>query len=118
MDLHIESETPVKGIILLRAKGGIDGATYQYLENAVEELDDRDDLERIVLDLTGVTYMSSCGIGLLMRLHNGAATKGRSLVLMGLGEAVRHVLQTTRLLSYFTVKEKREEALQTVSGVE
>lgn len=116
MDLLIEKRTPAAGVVMLRLRGGIDGATSQYLENAVEELEG-EDFDRLVLDLSDVGYMSSCGIGLLMRLHNGAAQKGRGLILLKPAGAVREVLETTKLLSYFTVSDSSEEALQATRGV-
>ena len=116
VDLLVEKKFPATGVVLMRLRGGIDGATSQYLESAVEELED-DDFDRLVLDLSGVGYMSSCGIGLLMRLHNDAAQKGRGLVLLEPVGAVRKVLETTKLLSYYTVTDSREEAFQTTRGL-
>ncbi len=53
---------------------------------------------RLVLDLSGVRFLDSSGLGLLLRARNFARSReGGSLVLRGAGENVRNVLRLARV---------------------
>ncbi len=59
--------------------------------------------KRIVLDLTGVTFMDSSGLGTLVRLFVSAKSAGCNLELINLGKRIRELLGLTNLLSVFTI---------------
>jgi anti-sigma B factor antagonist len=61
------------------------------------------DCSRVVLDLTDLTRMDSMGLGALARLYVSARSAGCDLELMNLGKQVRQLLDTTNLLSAFTI---------------
>jgi anti-sigma B factor antagonist len=56
----------------------------------------------IVLDLAGVTFMDSMGLGALVRLHVSASGSGSRLELIHLGKQIRELLGLTHLLSVLT----------------
>ncbi len=58
---------------------------------------------RLVLDLSEVTYMDSMGLGTIIRLYVSARSAGHDLELINLGKRVRELLGMTNLLSVFTV---------------
>lgn len=59
--------------------------------------------KRIVLDLTGLTFMDSSGLGTLVRLFVSARSAGCNLELINLGQRIRELLGLTNLLSVFTI---------------
>lgn len=56
---------------------------------------------RIVLNLSEVTHIDSNGIGMLVGLYVAAKNSNAVIKLAGLGEKVKSVLETTRLISLF-----------------
>jgi anti-sigma B factor antagonist len=50
-------------------------------------------LNTVVVDMTGVTFVSSMGIGLLLRAHRELRAQGRSLLLHGLRPHIRKSLE-------------------------
>jgi anti-sigma B factor antagonist len=52
-----------------------------------------DGLQTVVVDMTGVTFVSSVGIGLLLRAHRELRAQGRSLLLHGLRPHIRKSLE-------------------------
>ncbi len=65
---------------------------------------------RLLLDLRGVPYMDSSGVGTLVEVwRRVGAYKGR-LVLFGLNSRVRSVFEITKLDTFFTICETEEEA--------
>jgi anti-sigma B factor antagonist len=65
---------------------------------------------RIVLDLGGVSYIDSSGLGTLAGLYAAARSAGGAIKLANLGSRMRDMLQMTRLLTVFDVYDRAEEA--------
>ncbi len=56
---------------------------------------------RIVLDCTQLTYIASVGLRTLLALHRNAADRSRGVILAGVTEPVRHILDLAGLLARF-----------------
>ena len=63
----------------------------------------RSGAKKILLDLHGVTYVDSTGIGELVGLFTNASEVGSSVRLCNLPQKVRDVLEVTRLITVFEV---------------
>jgi anti-sigma B factor antagonist len=66
---------------------------------------------RIVLNLAGVLYVDSSGIGELVSRHMTTRHAGGRLVLLSLPRKIRELLQITKLLDLFEIYEEEERAL-------
>ena len=60
---------------------------------------------RIVLNLAGVSYMDSGGLGQLVTAYTTVMNAGGQLRLLSPGERVRYLLEITKLNTVFTVLE-------------
>jgi anti-sigma B factor antagonist len=67
---------------------------------------------RIVLDLGGVSYIDSGGLGTLVALYTTAQNAGGSVKLANLTQRVDDLLQVTKLLTVFEVYDSEEKAVQ------
>lgn len=67
---------------------------------------------RIVLNLGGVTYIDSGGLGTLVSLFTTAHSAGSSIKLAHLTQRVGDLLQVTKLLTVFEVYNTEDEAVQ------
>lgn len=65
----------------------------------------------ILLNLAGVTYIDSCGLGELVASQVSVENKGGEIKLVGLTETLRELLTVTRLLTVFDAYENEAEAL-------
>ena len=70
----------------------------------------------ILLNLTDVTYIDSCGLGELIASQVSVENKGGEIKLFGLTEALRELLTTTRLLTVFDVYENEADAIENFDG--
>jgi anti-sigma B factor antagonist len=61
---------------------------------------------RVVLDLAGVTFMDSMGVGLLVETSRRFVPEFRVLVLRAPSEQVRQVLEITGLLQAFEILDR------------
>ena len=67
---------------------------------------------RILLNLAGVTFIDSCGLGELVASQVSVGNKGGEIKLVGLTETLRELLTVTRLLTVFDAYENEADALQ------
>ena len=66
----------------------------------------------IVLDLGGVTFIDSCGLGELVASQVSVENKGGEIKLAGLTESLRELLTVTRLLAVFDTYENEADAIE------
>ena len=66
--------------------------------------------DRIILDLSGVSYMDSSGIGTLVEIKRRVERYKGSLILAALQPRVRGLLEITNLEQFFTIATDVAEA--------
>jgi anti-sigma B factor antagonist len=105
---HEAAASPVTLVIdragnaaVVRCSGRLVAGVNNSLYIKVSEL--IPDNKRIVLDLTGLTFMDSMGLGTLVRLYVSARSAGCSLELINLGKRIRELLGIANLLSVFSI---------------
>lgn len=76
------------------------------------------DARGLVLDLSGVGYLDAAGIGTLIACHRRALRGGQRVVLTGLRQRVREVLQLTSLAGQLGEAETTDQALRVLAGFE
>jgi anti-sigma B factor antagonist len=109
MDLKIEKRQ-VNGVTIVSCQGRImfgdeANALRDFLKEALAET------PRMVLNLAGVTYIDSGGLGTLVGVYSSARAAGADIKLTGLGQRLRDVLQITKLATVFQVFNSEQEAL-------
>nr|HWE86655.1 STAS domain-containing protein [Terracidiphilus sp.] len=84
---------------VVHCRGRLVSETGNMLYNAARELIPNNNC--LVLDLTGVTYVDSMGLGTLVRIYVSCKSGGVTLQLINLGKQVRELLGITNLFSVF-----------------
>ncbi len=109
MQLKLSSRI-VDGIAVLDCAGRIVfGDESSLLRDVARKLINEN--KRIVLNLSGVNYIDSGGLGTLVSLFTTAQKAGGSIKLANLTERVGDLLQVTKLLTVFEVYDSEEKAL-------
>ncbi|HVL66063.1 MAG TPA: STAS domain-containing protein [Vicinamibacterales bacterium] len=67
--------------------------------------------KRIVLDLGGVTYIDSSGLGEMVSCHTAASRQDGTIRLANLGKKSRDLLVMTKLIMVFSVYDTEAEAI-------
>ena len=67
--------------------------------------------KKIILNMAGIKYIDSAGLGTLVAAHVSAKTQGASVRLCNLGEKFHEVMQITRLLTIFDVYDTETAAV-------
>jgi anti-sigma B factor antagonist len=74
------------------------------------------DAKNIILNFSGLDYMNSSGIGLLVTLLIRANRQKQRLLAAGLSEHYRQIFELTRLNEAISIFPTEEEALAAVSS--
>lgn len=110
MDTKIYTENTAT---IIEVKGSIDGQTAPILQEKI--LPEIGSTPKILLNMTGVSFMSSAGLRTLLVLQRKAAEKtideqNIQIILVGLSEEIRDTMAITGFLDFFTVCETIDEA--------
>lgn len=94
--MEITREKQAGGWVELRVKGRLDSYWADHFKTALEDLV-REGTHKIRLNLAGVSYLSSAGIGALVWCHKHLESIRGKLVVANPSESVKEVLELTRL---------------------
>lgn len=109
---RVRFDEPAEWILVVRVVGELDAVTVPLLQIALDARRQRTRPCRLVIDLAGVTLLSSAALGLLQRLHHDTRDSDQHLVLTGTGHpAVHRPLRVTGLLALFDTRPTATQAL-------
>jgi anti-sigma B factor antagonist len=106
-----QSTRTVDGITVMDCDGRIIfGEESAALRDSIKSLIMQNN--KIVLNLGGVNYIDSGGLGTLVALYTTARAAGGAIRLANLTQRVGDLLQVTKLLTVFEVFDSVDEAVQ------
>ena len=94
------SEYSHGAVSVLKPSGPLVGEDADKLKSRVLEVRTKS-LGRLVLDLSGIPYVDSRGLEVLVEVSDELAESGQALKLCGSNDVVREVFDLTELTSYF-----------------
>lgn len=100
---------PRQGCTLVRVTGEVDFETASGLHRAVEEA--ARSSPRVIIDFTGVSFIDSTGLGVILVARNEADARGGSVALVGSSALVRRLLRSAQIDHAFAMYDNLDEAL-------
>ncbi|PYX38273.1 MAG: hypothetical protein DMG81_12220 [Acidobacteria bacterium] len=112
---RLEVERPFRdaggrGVLLLR--GPLVNENLPDFQNAIR----RENVPTIILDLTGVPYIDSAGLGSLVSTYVSRHKSGQRTVLTGVNARIIHLLEITRMAQLFAIFPSLADALDALSN--
>ena len=98
---------------LVRVRGDLDLESAPALTDRLKALVGQ---HLLVVDLTGVEFLDSTGLGVLVGAHTDSAACGGGLALVGLHPRVQKVLRITKLNKVFTTYDTLEALNADLAG--
>jgi anti-sigma B factor antagonist len=101
------------GASVIHLEGTIDGSSAPTAQSGIVPL-----IEpgcRLVLDLSGVDFMSSAGLRLMLLVFRQVSAAGGKVAMIGLSEEIRDTMSLTGFLDFFTTAESEDAALLAVA---
>jgi anti-anti-sigma factor len=99
------TESPVKAVVA-HVSGALDGENSALFLDAARDLVDYGSGEgavELIIDLEGLTYASSAGIGILMSVLTVARAAGLAMRLINIGPKVESVIKLLGFESFFII---------------
>jgi anti-sigma B factor antagonist len=103
-------------VTTLAVAGEVNGSNYCQLIEAADLLLGAGHIQ-LILDLSGVTYISSAGLLALQTIATRAAYLGGTVVLCGPNSDVRHVLEMTGIIHAIGVYPDAAAAQAGLAGI-
>jgi anti-sigma B factor antagonist len=96
----LEFDTTLSGAgdALIALAGELDLSGAPALDQEIEELSRRAEVQRVVLDLRGLEFLDSSGLRVVALAERRLSAGGRSLVLVRGNENVQRVFEITRMM--------------------
>jgi anti-sigma B factor antagonist len=107
MDIQVSQTSGVSLVVL---QGDLDMGTADQVKRTLMELVQKGQ-SKLVVDLAGVSYIDSSGLGALVAAMKQARGVGGNLKLCGLQDDVRSIFEMTRLIKVIAVHSDRQEAV-------
>ena len=114
--LTLSLDRPARGVVVVGISGDVDLASVPRLTELIRQRMTAANLLAVVLDLSDVAFVNSCGLELLLHAQRRADHRGIDLRLVTGGGCVHRLLELTRLTDRFTHHDSVAEALAAVQA--
>ncbi len=103
------------GVMILDLKGKLTiGEGDELLKDKVNSLIQQGH-QKLLLNLEGVPYVDSAGLGEIVRTYTTVSRQGGKLKLLNLTKRIEDLLAITKLLTVFETFESEQEAVKSFS---
>jgi anti-sigma B factor antagonist len=106
------NQSTVKDVNVVRLTGDLDGNTAPAVQAEIMQL--VVPYAKMILDMSGVSYMSSAGLRMLLVTYRSINSQSGKVILVGLSEEIRDTMSLTGFLDFFTYLETLDEGLKTL----
>ena len=102
----------VNGVTILDLKGKITlGEGDELLKKEIDSLIQKDQ-KKLLLNLEGVPYIDSAGLGEIVRTYTTVSRQGGKLKVLNLTKRIQDLLAITKLLTVFETYESEPDAVK------
>lgn len=109
-------QRPVGDVVILDLKGKITlGDGDELLKDKVNSLVNQGH-KKIILNLEGVPYIDSAGLGIVVQTYTTVSRNGGSLKLLNLTKRITDLLSITKLLTVFETFDSEDDAVRSFSA--
>jgi anti-sigma B factor antagonist len=107
MEINVKSSGQVT---LVEMAGDIDSNTAPQAQERILPL--VQPAAKILLEMSGIDYMSSAGLRMLLSMYRQVSRQNGSIVLVGLAEEIKDTMSVTGFLNFFTIRDTVDEGLK------
>lgn len=98
------SKRKQNGVLVVRPSGELDQHSADVLRSQLDAALAEPDVVRIEFDMSGVTFMDSAGVGVLLGRYRLISKKGGSMGVYGASKSVERIL---RMSGVYTIASER-----------
>jgi stage II sporulation protein AA (anti-sigma F factor antagonist) len=109
--LHVDLES-IRDTLMARIKGEIDLATADELREIIDERLKKDSYKAIILDLGGVSFIDSSGLGFILGRYKKITGQGGKMYIVRARPSVSRVLELSGIKKLITVYDTENEVFK------
>ena len=94
---------------ILEVEGDVDLYNVGELKLSIFKLLDTDDVESLIIDMKGICYMDSSGIGTLVAGQKKVKKQSGKFALLNIRDEVLNILKLATLDQFFTIYESESD---------
>ena len=103
-------------ILYIQLEGEIDHHSAQYIRESVDMAFDPTDCRQMIFDFSGVTFMDSSGIGMIIGRYKNAKKRGGTISIAGMSPEIGRIFQISGLAKIIDSYPSVEAAEKAVSN--
>lgn len=108
MELSIKVKHTEPGVVTILPVGSIDSNTYEQLDQKINDIL-AEPLDTLILDLADVTFITSSGVGTIVKARETLTKKDRDFATINAQPQVWKVFEIMSLLPTLNVFESKDE---------
>ena len=105
-----------ESILIASVKGDVDHHSAAPLRHTIDESMRAFGLKNLVIDFSGVDFMDSSGIGVVLGRYKRIERSGGSFCISGCSAHIKRLLEISGVLSLIPVTEDYESAVDLING--
>ena len=113
MDIKVDTRQVDKEISIVEVQGEIDVYTSSWVKEAIADFIQRGNYH-IIINLEGVRYIDSTGLGVLIGALKRVREKEGSISLICTNPQIKKIFNITGLVKIFQIYKSEEEAIKTL----
>jgi anti-sigma B factor antagonist len=110
MNVQVRQED---GVDIVELVGSLDGKTAPEVREKLQPV--LSTTEKLILDMSGVDYLSSAGLRLLLLTYRAVTARQGKVALLGVSKEIKTVMSHTGFLGFFTLADSKEQAASAVA---
>ncbi|CAB1251552.1 anti-sigma F factor antagonist [Clostridium sp. MT-14] len=100
--------------LIVSIKGELDHHSAEEVRIKIDDRLDRDGLNKLIMDFSGVSFMDSSGIGVVIGRYKKLNLKNGSMCIAGATDLVKRVFELSGLFKIIKLYDNVEEAIENI----
>ncbi len=101
-------------ILIVTMIGELDHHSAEEVRVRIDDRIDRDNIQKLILNFSGLSFMDSSGIGVVVARNKKLSNKGGNLCICNIKESVNKVFELTGLYKIIKHYETVDEAVRCI----
>ncbi len=115
LDIKVDDISKESSIALVVLEGVIDAITIHQFRESMERIVN-DQRYRIIMDLSGLSFINSSGLGVLLASLRAAESRGGDIKLVGVKPGIRKVLEVAGFTDFFQIVMTLNDAIRSLGN--
>lgn len=94
--------------------GELDHHSAEEVRNKVDDRLDRENISKLILDFSGITFMDSSGIGVVIGRYKKLNLKKGTICITNVRDSVKRVFELSGMFKIIKLYDSTEEAAQNI----